>query len=358
MRPLFQPLYMKKLLAIRLIIGIFLTLTFSSQAYAQSNGMFATGLASEDSFDLYTDSYKYDELDLPPTAVIKVRNNSGNRDQYSGTTATTFIFDGNGSRDEETPLSQLEVRFDFDNDGRVDTYFSVTKSEKYKFDTPGLKTIRMEVLDRAGNVSEAFTYVNVVENTYPEAFFNVEPKIGTPGTEFKLNADLSNDSQYNQNLLKYRWDFNGDGKFDTKFNSNKHLKHQFKTTGLKKIILEVRDPEGLYGRYDQMIMVKENTKPIGIFTIKEQKNNGENVVVKMDAGQSYDPDGGKLKYRWDFNYTGNNDIQFSTSWYNSSQAYTHFYRSGEYIIKLLTKDHDNSITTTFGKIHVNIVSEE
>lgn len=348
---------LKKILVIRSIIGILFALTFSSQALAEGNGMLVTRY--EEDFSLYTTSYnEYEQNDFPPEATINVRNNSGNRDKYSGTTATIFIFDGSSSRDEETSTSQLEVRFDFDNDGRVDTYFSVTKSEKYTFDTPGLKTVRMEVLDRGGNVSEAFTHVNVVENAFPEAYFSVEPKIGTPGTEFQLNAGLSNDSQYNQNLLKYRWDFDGDGKFDTKLSSNERLKHQFKTPGLRKIILEVQDPEGLYGRYYQMVMVNENTSSIATFTMTQRNSEETRAMIKMDASESYDPDGGKLKYRWDFDYTGKNDIQFSTSWYNSSQTYANFYRSGEYIVKLLTKDQDNAITTTFGKININLVSEK
>ncbi|MBU1445689.1 PKD domain-containing protein [Patescibacteria group bacterium] len=346
---------LKKIFAIRSIVGMLLSIAISTQV--QAYGMLATGYSSSSFSNTSTYEEDYDEENLPPTAVIKVRNDSGNKDQYSGTTKTVFIFDGGSSRDYETPSSLLEVRFDFENDGKVDTYFSITKFEKHTFDTPGLKTVRMEVLDREGNVSEAFTYINVVENTAPEAHFTVEPKIGTPGTQFQFNAKLSNDSQYNENLLKYRWDFDGNGKFDTKYSSNELLKHQFDTPGLRKVILEVRDPEGLSAYYYQMIMVKENTPSIASFTITQRDNDETKAIMKMDASDSYDPDGGRLKYRWDFNYTGKNDIQFSTSWYNSSQAYAHFYKSGEYLVKLLTKDQDNAITTTFGKIHINLVTE-
>jgi len=57
----------------------------------------------------------------------------------SGTTNTLFQFDASGCSDEETPLSQLQVRWDWENDGTWDTGYSTDK--KFLTNTPNLDLI-------------------------------------------------------------------------------------------------------------------------------------------------------------------------------------------------------------------------
>jgi len=318
------------------IIAILAAFPFINPLTAYAN-MLASGTADTDNYVPY--SYEENEQDLSPTAILKIRNDSGNLDQLSGTTATVFTFDGNGSTDEETSAYFLEVRFDFENDGQVDTYFSTTKTEKHKYSTPGLKTVRMEVLDRAGNVSSTTQKIYVVENTKPDAYFSIKPKIGTPATQFIIDSSLSSDSQYRRTLLEYRYDFNNDGKWDTKFDSNTKTKHYFNYPGIKNVTMEVRDPEGSSSVYKQIVYVRENRAPIARLNIKPTKGAGR---IGFDASDSYDPDGTKLKYKWDFNYTGENDIMWNTAWTNSSITFATFKKSGEYLVRLLIKDIDGS----------------
>ncbi|MCD6109712.1 PKD domain-containing protein, partial [bacterium] len=192
---------MTKRMLLIVITIIFVILPFINPFTVYAN-MLASDMTNTNSYIPY--SYGENEEDLPPKAILKVRNNSRNLDQLSGTTKTVFTFDGNGSTDEETSTYFLEVRFDFEDDGQVDTYFSTTKTEKHIYTTPGLKTVRMEVLDRAGNVSSTTQKIYVVENTKPDAYFSIEPKIGTPATQFFIDGSLSSDSQYRRSLLKYR----------------------------------------------------------------------------------------------------------------------------------------------------------
>lgn len=298
-----------------------------------------------------------DEPYLPPTPVLRIRNNTGNKDQLAGTTATTFTFDGNGSYDAETSSSDLEVRYDFENDGKVDTYFSRTKIAKHIYETPGWKTIKMEVLDLEGNVSETYEKVYVVENTKPEAHFTISPEVGTPGTKFSLNTSLSSDDQYASRLLYYRFDYDGDGTYDTKYKSKTTWDYQFKEPGLKKVTLEVRDPEGATSTYSQLVLIKENSKPKADFKVKQIKQGDDFVRYELDASDSFDLDDEKLSYRWDFDYNGKNDIQWNTTWFRYNKTYTTFYRSGEYIIRLLVSDKDGSTDEAFATLIVNLISD-
>ncbi len=343
---------MKKHFLVAFVMLFVAFFTFSSDVFAQS----MMPIPKDYSVFKSTINDK-NEPYLPPKAILKIRNNTGNKDQFSGTLATTFIFDGNGSYDEETSSSDLEVRYDFENDGIVDTYFSRKKTAKHIYKSPGWKTVKMEVLDLEGNISETYQKIYVAENTKPKAHFTISPQIGTPGTKFKLNTSLSSDDQYASRLLYYRFDYNGDGVYDTKYKSKKIWDHNFEKPGLKEVILEVRDPEGATSLYSQLVYVKENSKPKADFKITPMKQGDNFARYELDASDSSDPDDEKLSYRWDFDYNGKNDIQWNTTWYRSNKAYATFYKSGEYIIRLLVRDKDGSTDESFATLIVNLITD-
>lgn len=340
---------------VKRITLIFIALLLVILPFVSPLTAFASMLASgeEDIDDYAPYTYEEGEQDLSPKAILKVMNDTGNLDQLSGTTATKFTFDGNGSTDEETPTHLLEVRFDFEDDGQVDTYFSVTRNVDHIYDTPGLKTVRMEVLDRGGNVSSTIQRIYVVENTKPEAYFSISPKIGTPATEFLLDSSLSSDSQYRRTLLEHRYDFNGDGKWDTKFKSTTRAKHNFTYAGVKNVTMEVRDPEGFSSFYRQVVYVRENRPPVAKATANTINNDGR---ISLDASDSYDPDRTKLQYKWDFNYTGKNDIMWNTEWISSSSTFATFKRSGKYLVRLMVRDIDGEMDESIITVFTNILA--
>lgn len=327
---------------------ITLICALSSTVLANSTSMLP--IPSDDDGQTIIYSYQEDETDIPPTAILRVRNDSGNTDHYSGTTATEFTFDAYGSRDAETQGSLLEARFDFENDGKMDTYYKRTKLATHVYDTPGKKTIRVEILDKGGNVSEAFAEIEVVKNTPPHAYFEIEPKIGTPGTIFYIDTGKSTDSQYKANLLDYRFDFNGDGIWDTKFTSIRLYKHRFKEPGLKNVIMEVRDPEGGTSLYRKIVVIKPNKQPIADFEVRNI-NNGR---YEFDASDSYDPNNSKLKYKWDFDYTGYDDIQWNTTLFTSNKGFYTFKIPGEYFVRLMVQDEDKAKSYKVLKIFIDI----
>lgn len=73
----------------------------------------------------------------------------------------------------------------------------------------------------------------------------------------------------------------------------------------------------------------------------------------FDASLSTDKEStDNLKYRWDFNYTGSDDINFNTNWQNSPFSKGHYDFSGEKIIRLQVMDEDGAISNSFAKINV------
>lgn len=81
----------------------------------------------------------------------------------TGEIGTDFTFDASGSSDAETAVADLQVRWDWTNDGNWDTDFTTEKTATYTYDTDGEYTVNMEVMDGAGESSTTTRQVFVGE---------------------------------------------------------------------------------------------------------------------------------------------------------------------------------------------------
>jgi len=75
----------------------------------------------------------------------------------------------------------------------------------------------------------------------PSASFTVSPSSGQPGTVFSFDASGSS----GRSALKFRWDWEDDGVWDTTFSSETSAIHSYDLLGYKTIRLEVKDEIGL-----------------------------------------------------------------------------------------------------------------
>jgi|GEM_PF-6305351 len=92
-------------------------------------------------------------------------------------------------------------------------------------------------------------------NTLPVADFSFSPSSGTTNTVFSFDASNSQDAESPSDSLEVRWDWEGDGKFDTEFSANKTAEHQYQFEGTKYITLQVRDELGVRDTLVQEINV-------------------------------------------------------------------------------------------------------
>jgi hypothetical protein len=80
-------------------------------------------------------------------------------------------------------------------------------------------------------------------NSPPVADFNISPNEGSILTIFEFDASGCSDEEDITSTLQVRWDWEGDGIFDTDYSTNKILYHQYFQTGMYDVILEVKDSE-------------------------------------------------------------------------------------------------------------------
>lgn len=144
-----------------------------------------------------------------------------------------------------------------------------------------------------------------LNNIAPIAAFQVTPDSGIAGeTMFTLDAS----SSAHPLGVVVRWDWDGDGQFDTDWSSQRLEQHQFRFGGGKKLVkLEVQDPSGWVSSATRSIVVY--SRPFPEFTYTQDPQDP--LCVTFDASGSGDyEDGNRLQFRWDFD----SDSTWDTGW--------------------------------------------
>lgn len=281
---------------------------------------------------------------------FSIRNNiySAQTSNY-GTTQTTFTFIANVNVNG-IPKDSLRYRWDFENDGNIDSYFSIYNNVSHRFKSPGTYEVKLEVLDQKGRISTKTHKVVIVQNESPKAIFQVDKIRAPKNSIFKFDTSLSSDDQYSKYDLYYRFDFDGDGEFDTTFQNKNIWNHAYSEVGKYKVRMEVRDREGLSDLAEIGIEILDDNKPIAIMNI-ETLNDQQ---FKFDAGESFDDYTEKrnLKYRWDVNYGGVNDIIFDSSWSYSPYFTVNYKLGGTKKVRLQVMDEQGFIGESFAQIGV------
>ncbi|MFH0762116.1 MAG: PKD domain-containing protein [Bacteroidota bacterium] len=261
-----------------------------------------------------------------------------------GYTDTNFEFDANGCSDLETESGLLEVRWDFDSDSHFDTEFSTSKTVLHLYPQPGIYQPVLEVKDAAGLTSRISKPVEVnLSSSAPIAHFNVNPETGRITDYFVFDASGCYDAQDDINQLKVRWDFDGDGLWDTSFSKTKAEVHFYTEPGNYMPKLEVMDTEGLSGSTTRLIKVgPANIKPTALFTVDPETGTIE-TEFNFDASGSSDTEDSsdKLRVRWDWNNDGVYDTGYSTG-----KIITHiFSTAGTFTVVLEVTDTEDYIGT-------------
>jgi len=115
-----------------------------------------------------------DNNDIPPntnpTAVFTINPDSGN-------TTTVFNFDASASIDKESVTSELQVRWDWEDDGTWDTDYSTNKLTTHIFTAEGNYTTKLEVIDPEGLTDSTTKNLIVNNGPYCPEFFT-DPRDG------------------------------------------------------------------------------------------------------------------------------------------------------------------------------------
>ncbi len=207
----------------------------------------------------------------------------------------------------------------------------------------GNQRVYFQVRYPDSTISKAVSDDIFLSSVPPVAKFKVTPDSGIAGeTWFQFDATESSP----QSDIYFRWDWEGDGQFDTDWTQSATETHQYRLGGgSKEVVLEVKDSSGWLVSVKSKILVYSRPYPDFSYT-----QNFENpLMITFDASISGDyEDGNNLQYRWNFNA----DTLWDSDLSPSSRFIYLFEPFDSVLVRLEAKD-SQGITNQFSSIVVN-----
>lgn len=225
--------------------------------------------------------------------------------------------------------------WDFDGDGTFDTS-SGLPTVTHSYPVKGTYDVGLRVTDIGGYTDQTSQALAVT--TKPVAQLDVSPippeTTITSLVNVKFDGSASTDAD--GTIVRYEWDLDGDGSYETDGGNTPTIQKAFGTSGPRTVGLQVTDDSGAVGAASQVVVV-ENRAPVAAFAAFA----GPAIVgapATIDASASYDLDGTIVDYEWDFDDDGVYEE------HGASPTASHvFGSSGTYPVRV--RIHDNGGAT-------------
>jgi PKD repeat protein len=188
------------------------------------------------------------------------------------------------------------------------------------------------------------------EKKPPVAIFEVVPGTGPFTQTFTFNAHESQNPDAPDEDLYNRWDFDGDGIFDTEFSLNKGIEHVYTAADNYQVTLEVINSEGWTSQDLQTVVVyADSVPPVASFMAVPDSASVNTIFYFCAAASSdqYTPVE-ELQFRWDWQ----NDGSWDTPFMADTSIYHKYDLSGEYRVLLEVKNNFSITDTTSRRIIV------
>ncbi|GJQ64051.1 MAG: hypothetical protein SCALA702_31040 [Melioribacteraceae bacterium] len=224
----------------------------------------------------------YDELTVtvnaPPVAIA-------GKDIFASP-GDEIVFDSGESFDIDGNIEYFNWKFS-DGNGEANSP-SVSRS----FEKPGIYYADLMVRDNLNQSnSVSLDRVNIFINHTP----NADPGEDIITCSNEITFDGSSSGDPDGDALTYIWDFGDGSPKDTGIT----ITHLYEESGTYPVILTVVDNHNLANSSNSSSMtVTINLPPVA--NAGKDKTICAGDIVLFDAGNSYDPEGGLLKFFWDF----------------------------------------------------------
>jgi PKD repeat protein len=251
------------------------------------------------------------QVNAPPVAVAGPDRLVAPGDRVRFSAAKSFDPDGSLSdhvwsfSDSEAPVQGVEVE-------RV-------------FDRPGTVAVQLTVVDGSGAVNAAARAAATVRVNHPPVA-DAGPDILTDALAIAVDGSGSADAD--GDALVHTWDF-GDGSPPV---TGVAVRHVYARSGRYPVTLTVDDGTGLgNARATGSLVVTIDAPPVAAAGGNRDVCSGDPIL--FDASASRDPDGGLLRYAWDFGDGTTSDLVNPTK---------SFPRPGSYPVTLTVRDESGS----------------
>ncbi len=187
-------------------------------------------------------------------------------------------------------------------------------------------------------------YLARTPNNLPQASFTATPN--PVETNAQVSFDATGSSDPDGAIVKYEWDLDGNGSYETNTGSTPTTTISYPTAGEYKVGLRVTDNGGAVATSSAALLV-QNRPPKASFTATPNPSP-IGTVVSFDATASSDPDGTIVKYEWDLDGNGSYETDTGAT-ATTSKRYTN---GGDVNVGLRVTDNSGETGTTSRSVSV------
>jgi len=295
---------------------------------------------------------------VAPVAALEVP--TGN---LHGTFGPEYTFDASASYDPEG--SALEVRWDWDANGTYDTGYSTDLVAQRTYSLPttdGGKsdhwTVVAQLRDPDGATTEITREIwSCPYNDPPQLAGFVDPPLASTDTLVIFDMSATTDANIGttwDGVLEYRYDFDGDGNWDTDMAADPVGMHTYPETGIYQARVEVRDR--FYGLDETTFAVEVGTDPVpqpfivtGATLSPSYMQVAPGTTVTLDLDLEYVGTPGDLSAVWEVDGIEGGDATVGTI--TAGGEYTAPAELGYHQIRATS--NNNPSVVAYGGVYVN-----
>jgi PKD repeat protein len=228
-----------------------------------------------------------------PVASIEILNPDDGRFYVD----KSYTFDASASASPAGAITSYEWDF---GDG---TTKATTRTAQHSFSSPGAYIVVLTVTDEEGQADTEEMELEVeLAPSAPQADIQTEPAKADEednfieGTvPFEVNFDASGSTDPDDDIIDYKWDFDGDGEFDSAGETTAYV---YNDPGTYTVTLLVIDSAGFEGK--EVLLVKALSRGLEAEVTAEPVSGVVPLTVNFDATGSSYSDGEIVSYVWDF----------------------------------------------------------
>ena len=253
----------------------------------------------------------------------------------SGETLTIEVgqkidFDAGSSNPNGGEITDYE--WDFQSSPNRESIPGSGKTPSHTYTVTGTYTVKLTVTDDSGRSDSTTMKVEVIDIT---ASFTMNPSLAKVGET--VNFDASGSSG---NIDSYNWEFNSSSA-SSPTASGLTVTHSYSEAGTYQVKLTVSGQSGISDSTTKSIKVSSEDNDPPSAEIEADTTSGQAPLeVQFNAGDSSDPDGSIVDYRWDFDDGNTGSGKQITHTFNEEKTTTK-----EYTVTLTVTDDDGATAT-------------
>lgn len=177
-----------------------------------------------------------------------------------------------------------------------------TRTATHSYKSAGLYEVILKATDETGKTGTSSKKINVeAEEQGPQAIIETDPALKenekslSGQAPFEVGFDATKSTDPDNNIVEFKWDFNGDGVEDAAGSTANYV---YKIPGSYNATLTATDSAG--NESSSVLVVKVAAQDLTARLIADKVEGTAPLTVTFDASGSTYPDGQITSYEWDF----------------------------------------------------------